>query len=60
MATKMLLREYSKNGIRPQQADCEFEGVVVRSTPSNSPGSTFCSINCDCCNGGFSPKPEEK
>lgn len=48
-ATEMLLREYSKNGVHPQEADHEFEGVEIRSSPSNSPGSTFCSVNCDCC-----------
>jgi len=48
MATERLLEEYSKNGVHPQKADSEFKGVEIHSTTSNSPGSTFCSVNCDC------------
>jgi len=54
-ATKKFLRKYSRNGVLPRKPDREFKGVEVRSAPSNSPGSTFCSVNCDCCNGGSSP-----
>lgn len=51
MVTEMLLQLYAQNGVRPHEADCDFQGIVVHNKApklQGEEGEVFRSMICDC------------